>query len=418
LWLFRLLRKLRPVAIPFGNFMGPVVVAKATDIRDVLNRMEDFTVADVLGRQMPWGPFLIGIDWPEQHKRELKLLRSVVDDADADEIRNRVANKCQELLKKVECCGSIDVVADLCDPVVVDTLNNYFGVPIVEDEQKTAAILGRIASFVMVDPPVGSQIRINALDSVTRITKAIFERIETQIKNAELGQIVTSDLLTRLVVKLKSERPSFFNEDWIRRYITGLAVFGGGTITRATTHAIDRLLDKHLVGTKHFARACELAKEIEDDIGMLKVSPSPAQVQKLQDNRLALRKIIYEALRFRPMLPLLVRYTPRETVIGKGSPHSRLVPAGKTVIAAPIAAMFDPSEFESPMRFKIDRSMKKYMHFGPDKGPRHCFGEYVADVVMFEIIRTLLLRNGLKRESSIQYVESGPAPASLIITFA
>jgi cytochrome P450 len=70
------------------------------------------------------------------------------------------------------------------------------------------------------------------------------------------------------------------------------------------------------------------------------------------------------------------------------------------------------------MRFKIDRSMKKYMHFGPDKGPRHCFGEYVADVVMFEIIRTLLLRNGLKRESSIQYVESGPAPASLIITFA
>jgi hypothetical protein len=43
--------------------MGKLVfVTKARDVRDVVSRMEDFTIADVLGAQMPWGPFMLGID--------------------------------------------------------------------------------------------------------------------------------------------------------------------------------------------------------------------------------------------------------------------------------------------------------------------------------------------------------------------
>ena len=61
--IFALLRRVRPIAMLGKN----VVVTKASDVRYVLDRLEDFTIADVLGPNMPWGPFMIGIDWPEQH---------------------------------------------------------------------------------------------------------------------------------------------------------------------------------------------------------------------------------------------------------------------------------------------------------------------------------------------------------------
>ena len=43
---------------------------------------------------------------------------------------------------------------------------------------------------------------------------------------------------------------------------------------------------------------------------------------------------------------------PRDTMIAKGSSHARLVPAGATVFAPPIAAMFDPEEFPRPWTFE------------------------------------------------------------------
>ena len=142
----------------------------------------------------------------------------------------------------------------------------------------------------------------------------------------------------------------------------------------------------------------------------------------LEFKRDSLRQIIYEALRFRPMLPLLVRYAPRETVIAKGSSDARLVPGGKNVIAAPIAAMFDPEEFADPGTFKCDRSLKKYLHFGPEAGPRQCFSKHVADLLIVEIISALLIYckdlrrvNGWK--GSIKYYLDGPAPQSLFLTY-
>jgi cytochrome P450 len=414
-WGFVFVRRLRPVAILFGL----VLVAKAKDVRDVLDRMEDFTVADALNRQMPWGPFLIGIDWPEQHNKERQFLETVVGNHDAakNSIRSMAKSRCDALLKTTE--RPFNVVADLCNPVVVDVLHNYFGLPLIGGERQTedvvkqtADVLGRVASSVMKSPPLGSEIQIKTLQSIVHMTDAIVDRIETQVRNANSGRLPPNskqDILTRLVAELHSstqrgERYEFLDKDWIRRYITGLAVFGGGTITRAATHAIDRLLDKGRVKREQFKIACESARNIEEGIN-------------IDANRITLKKIIYEALRFRPMLPLLVRYTPRETVIGKGSPHARLVPSGRMVLAAPIAAMFDPEEFQSPMKFKIDRCLDHYMHFGPLSSPRHCFGRYVADEVIFEIVRSLLLREGIMRASTIRYVDDGPAPKSLFVNF-
>jgi len=53
----------------------------------------------------------------------------------------------------------------------------------------------------------------------------------------------TDDLLSRLVnVCCADGGPDRFDDDWIRRYTTGLAATAGGATVRAERHAIDRLL--------------------------------------------------------------------------------------------------------------------------------------------------------------------------------
>jgi cytochrome P450 len=194
--------------------------------------------------------------------------------------------------------------------------------------------------------------------------------------------------------------PAWLDQDWIRRYITGLAATGGATIVRATTHAMDQLM-AHPAGLQ---KARQLA----------------AQVQTGGDaeaGRRNLLGIIFEALRFRPMLPLLVRHSPREAIVAKGTKRARAVPAGGTVVTAPIAAMFDPEAFENPSRFVEGRPLDSYVHFG--HGPRLCFGKYVAETVIIEIVRSLVLLPGLRRApgSTGRVRYNGPVARSLCLRF-
>jgi cytochrome P450 len=415
-----IVRRFRPVAIAGKN----VVVVKARDVRDVANRMEDFTIADVLGPLMPWGPFMLTVDWPEQHKLERNFLQSIVQNTDVDIIRQRAAAKCRALIDESKAkAGSglarIDVVADLCEPVVADMIENYFGVPDIGSKnpinKSMAVILGNVAGYFIVTPPRYSPPGEEAIKSMDILSGVIIRRIKAQLKliKSQSGERPTpSDLLTRLLVRMLNSPPSFLNTDWIRRYITGLAVFGGGTITRASVHAIDRLLEF----PEHIASARTRANEIIEESEPLQ---SAKTRERLESSRDPLRQVIYEALRFRPMLPFLRRYIPRETVIAEGSPDARLVPMGKEVLAVAAAAMFDPEEFEGPSQFKCDRSLKTYLHFGPEGGPRFCFGKYVADALIVEIISALLRYcDQWKRVNQVQYYNGGLLPQSLCLTYS
>jgi cytochrome P450 len=135
------------------------------------------------------------------------------------------------------------------------------------------------------------------------------------------------------------------------------------------------------------------------------------------DAELRLRQIVYEALRFRPMVPLVVRHSPRETILAKGTDRARMVPAGATVIAAAIAGMFDPEVFENPSRFSSHRKLAAYLHFG--FGRHACFGKYIADVVLVEITRSLLLLPNLRRApgSRGKIRHDGPVATSLCVAF-
>ncbi len=428
--LFAVLRRLRPITI----LGGTVIVANGAYARDVLQRFEDFTLGEVLSPRMPWGPFLLTVDWRDQHDRERALLESMVAPGpDIEKIAKLSADQCEEAFKiaPVNFAGrrEIDVVRAVCEPVVVRLAAEYFGIPVINrDEQRMVEVLRQIAGIAMVYPPECSargRAAKSAIDELTRhITDTIAARAQG-VTAAKLAPAVPGDtLLVRLVLAARAtDKPAWLNDDFVRRYVTGLAATGGATIVRASANGLGELLKRPdaLRRAREAVDALERAMRDEVRIGR---DPASLPEQRTRAARLLaqrrdeFRQIVYEAMRFRPMLPLLLRYTPRDTLLAKGTRHQRRIKAGSSVIAGPLAVMFDPREFEAPHLFLSSRPLEKFVHFG--FGPRTCFGKYVADTAMLEIFRAVvkLPRVKLGAGSSGRVAYDGPVADSLTVTYA
>jgi cytochrome P450 len=403
LWLLKhitdRLRRLRPILV-LTIFKKVVVVTRDRDVREVLQRFDDFTLGDFIDPGMPWGTFLMTVDWRQRHAQERQWLQSAVDPTDVARIRAIVDARCQQI---PPAGGRMDVVTQLLEPVVVDIAREYFGVPpLAGSLQKMALAMRDLAGIIMVNPPIRSEPWSRSRASIAGITDLVLK---------ELSRAATppypDNLLTRLVQRLRHpDKPDWFDEDWIRRYLTGLIATGGATIVRAGAGAIDQILEHPAALQEAQSVAADLDQAIKR-----------GEQQRVDELRTKLRHFLYEALRFRPMLPLLIRDAPRETVIAYGTKDARIVPAGARVFAPPLAAMFDPEAFPEPLRFDASRPLESYLHFG--FGPRHCFGQYIAETALLEIFRSLLLRSGLSRAAGPdgQLVFDGPAAAGLVVTF-
>src|SRR3984885_8589577 len=408
LWFLKLvfgfLRRIRPVAI-FGKIL---VVTRARDVREVLERFDDFTLGDFIAPGMPWGTVLMTVDWRNQQAQERQLLQNAVHPTDTQKIRTIAAARCRRQIDAAG--GQIDVVSQLLEPVVVDIAAEYYGIPpLAGCARKMANAMRDLAGIIMVNPPVGLEPWSHSRDSIANVTALLLEELSRKT-SALAGPPATppgDDLLTRLVQRLRaSGNPDWFDEDWIRRYLTGLVATGAATIVRAGAQAIDRILAHPAALEKARAVAIELDQEEQH-----------GTQQRVDELRCTLRHFIYEALRFRPMLPLLIRDTPRETVIAYDTKQARVVRAGTRVIAPPLAAMFDPEAFHMPTRFDATRPFECYLHFG--FGPRHCFGQYIAETVLLEIFRSVLVLPDLSRAagSKGRLAFDGPVATGLVVTF-
>ncbi len=423
LWLlkivFTVLRRVRPISI-FGKL---VILTKMSDVREVLSRFDDFTLGEVIEPGMPWGPFLMTVDWSEQHQRERKLLQNVVKrDVDPLTIRRTVAEECRERIAAAN--GKIDMVAELAEPVVVRIAADYFGVPPLKGDKRSMARATRnLAGIIMVNPPVGSQPWVDSREDMISLTQLLLEEISVAKSSITTSyqSNLPDNLLTRLTALLNvGDKPNWFDEDWIRRYLTGLVATGLATVVRGTAHTVDQLVARPEVLREAQKLAVEFdrAEAHEQSLGSTaSEGDRESAAKRVRQSHDALAHYIYEALRFRPMLPLLVRDAPREAVIANGTKRARVVPAGARILAGPLAAMFDPDAFPRPWRFDPKRPIESYIHFGD--GERRCFGKYVAENALMEMVRALLRLPDLARASGSdgQVRYEGPAPFSFTLTF-
>ncbi|MDX2204212.1 MAG: cytochrome P450 [Hyphomicrobiaceae bacterium] len=428
--LFALLRRVRPVAVIGSS----VLLANGADAREVLKRFDDFTLGEVLSPRMTWGPFLLTIDWRDQHDRERALFQSMVaPEADVRRIRALAAKTCEQALAEAkqgyDGRRQIDVVQQMCELVVVAIAESYFGIPTARaDVAHTGRLLREIAGIAMVMPPQGSARDARAKAAIAELTHHIEETVgqrALRVVPAPLSPVdPAASLLERLVTAARAtDKPVWLDDDFVRRYVAGLAATGGATIVRATTNALYEILRRPRA-LRLAVAAAEALDQAERAVVRFEGEGSTSAGRRadaaalLGTRRDELRQILYEGLRFRPMLPLLLRYTPRDTLLAKGTSRQRLIRAGMSVVAAPMAVMFDPAQFAAPGTFLHTRSLDDYVHFG--FGPRTCFGKYVADTAMLEIARSLLCLPGLTLAEgwggTLDY--DGPVANSLTLTFA
>ncbi|HTQ79684.1 MAG TPA: cytochrome P450, partial [Thermoanaerobaculia bacterium] len=131
----------------------------------------------------------------------------------------------------------------------------------------------------------------------------------------------------------------------------------------------------------------------------------------------ALLAYVLEALRFHSPAPLLVRLADQGHTLAKGTPRETAIPAGRVIFAANGSAMMDAAELDHPEQFTLGRPNYQYLHFG--FGIHQCFGKYISQVQVTELVRAVLLLPGLKRAAGAdgQLVYAGPFPKSFTVEF-
>ncbi|MDP8938124.1 MAG: cytochrome P450 [Actinomycetota bacterium] len=386
---FAVLRRVAPVLV-VGK---AVIVTRHDDVAAVLDRDEDFTIAELNASVMDRvnGPFILGMDRSEQYSREDAILERCVRPGDLDRVRGIVRRSVAELVETARPTGRIDVVNGLARVTAVRVVASYLGVA-GPDEATMMRWMRTIFHETFLNVTRDRAVRRAGEQSGREFhayLHALLEQRQAQVRDGD-GE-APDDFFTRLVRLQSDDDPATrLSDEGILRNIGGVVVGAVDTTSMATAHVVDELLRR--------PDALAAARAAAGD--------SSAMVP-----------VVLEALRFHPINPVLARWTGRDTVIGEGTHRQRRIRQGRAVYASIMSAMFDPAVFEQPGTFRVDRPVSSYLHFG--HGLHTCFGERVNVVQMPETVGSLLALDNLRRAPGRdgRIVYDGPFPDRLLVDF-
>jgi cytochrome P450 len=394
---FEELRELRPVLVT----PAATLVARFEDVADVLNQPKIFTVALYLPK-MGNGIYFMCHDDDALHTREKAIMQGLLNRDDLPEVRELVGRLCREILDAAPD-HRIEAAYGYCRSVPAGLVQDYFGFTGVERSDLIEwSYWNQYDTFhnqpfnVLTDE---QRRNIAEKHDATgkQLTRYIEELIAHRWLTVKLGgfghllrrlwakatgsKSLTDDIVARM---LRSRFPGEVNYDLKR-----LGVNAGGLLIGAietTSQAVAQVLEYLIEHGEWFSRAQAAAR--------------------LADTT-AFDGIVWEALRFVPIAPLLFRQCAVDYTIGRGSSYKTTVAAGTYILALTQSAMFDQHAFEDPMRFIPTRNWYHYFHFG--FGSHECLGRYIGMVMIPEMVRQLMLRPGLKGHGRIDY-RGGPFP--------
>jgi cytochrome P450 len=382
------LRRCKPILVVGRR----VVVTRHDDVREVLSRDEDFTIAEVNAAAMDRvnGPFILGMDRSPQYVRERSILEQCVHAGDGDRVRAFVRSSAADLVSVARPNGQIDVVQGLARLVAVRLVANYFGVA-GPSEEMMMRWMRTIFHETFLNVGADPRVRRAGEASAAELHAYADELIARRRAELEAGGEIPDDFVTRLV-RMQADRETRLSDEGIRRNIGGVVVGAVETTSKATAHAVDELLRRPAA----LAGATTAARSGDSE---------------------AVGRYVFEALRFNPINPVLARHAARPAVLAAGTRRQRCIPAGSHVYAAVLPAMFDSKVFNQASRFRSDRPDWAYLHFG--YGLHTCFGRYVNVVQVPEVVSAVLRLDNLRRASGRdgRIVYEGPFPDRLLLEF-
>ena len=386
-----------------------LVVSLDEDVREVLRHPEVFSVRLYQAKMdQSVGKYMLGYDNRPVNK-EKPWMRSMLKHEDLPKVKEMVAKLTKKAIAEGNVNGRIEIVNAVARRVPLELTGEYFGFP--GPDLRTMYKWSRDTQYSFFHNAKNEEMyEKNAIESGKEMHAHLksFLKEKRQSRDFEKGDTVLDRML-------RTDVPDGDMLDMydgrVRTNIIGTLVGGVETTQAAITQALEFFFDNPAI---------------------LKGATAAA----MADDDALLEKYVWEALRFRPVNPFVMRYAESDYVLGKGTSREYHVKKGQVVLVGTMSAMFDEAKVKNPLEFRLDRGGVNdkesiYYHFG--YGHHKCLGDYVAQIEVPEVIKHILklpnVQNSKGQNRKIgnhdnvgalaleEDKEPSPFPESYILTF-
>lgn len=347
---------------------GTVILSRAADVREMLDRESEFEVVYEPKMRKITGAanFFLGMPDGDDYQRDTSAMRLAARRGDvAAIVAPLFAREAARIVAAAP--GRIDLPPTLLLHVPALMVQSYFGVDTATIPDLTTWSTAMFW-YLFVDLAGDPAIEARALDGAAQCRAALDAAIAKREAGADPG--AAPDDVIRRCLALRANGVPGMGGTGIRDNMIGLVIGAIPTIGRASAQALDILLD----------RPAALAQ---------------AQAAAARGDDPALAAIVFEALRFNPVNPVIYRRAARDCTIAEGTLRARKVAKGMMVLASNLSAMFDPAVVDAPSEFRSDRPWDIYMLWG--YGLHRCFGDAINRAAIPALLKPLLARPGLRR---------------------
>ena len=347
-------------------------------VREVFERPDEFLMGHLNKPKLKLGDFLLGMDPGPAHSHEKPQLQAALDavlplfaaivTAESEQSAQRAAQIWRQT-------GELDLVTQYAEPTFVLSLAHAFGLPVrglhcaalaTEPGLPTLALVIRKLGTTIASAhpaPFGLEAIANEIaqpfkrhlsDAVVAYRDGSIPSKVEPLPNGLAPLVPTGSVIGHLIA-----HGNFHDGDvGIVRSVGGMLSASAG-YPKAFSHALHELLARP-AALNAFMHAADV------------------------NDRGQLHAYVKEALRFRPVFPLLVRFCPHATSVRS---DNGAVAAGATLPFFPLSAMFDPANVHQPEQFVPGRPDANYWLFGG--APRVCIGQALIMEMFLPMFRAL-----------------------------
>jgi cytochrome P450 len=328
-------------------------------------------------------PFFLGMTQTEAYTRDTTNMRMVMR---REDIESRLKRATLDVADRIvsQSGGELEIV-DFVRSITFEVLCDYFGTPspATEDLRVWAT---RLFEFQFADhsndPTLRAEVDIFAAKLRSHIDHLIAARKQ---------QPPRDDVMGRCLCLQASGAPGM-DDETIRTNLIGFIVGGLPQPPMVVPQAMEQLL----------RRPDALAS---------------AQDAARQDNDAQLSSLVFEAMRFDPLTPGLLRHATEDYIVAQGTWRARKIRKGMTMVAALRSAMHDGRRVPRSEKFVAERPPYEYMHFG--YGLHTCFGFHLNNALLPLMLKPVLKRANLRRAAAPDghLIKRGLFAERLVVTF-
>lgn len=364
------------------------LVARFDDVIEVLRLPTVFTVQPYVNAL---GTYMLAQDETPDHALDKSVMTAMLDRRDLPRVRAFVAAETDKVL---DAAGErIEAVSGITRFIPVRLVQEYFGF-VGSDAAKLQqwSYWAQMDGFHNYPWDLGAdheKIHDNARAGLSEMKDYLARLLRERVGALRAGKSLPDDVVARLL-QSRFAGPVGFPPEKLLLNVGGLLIGTVETSSQATAQVIEWLL-RH---PPRLEAAIAAAQQADP---------------KLFDGH------VWEALRFAPMSHYLFRKSAAAHVFGRGQGWQQEIPAGGHVLPLIGSASFDERRFQKPEAFDPTRPIHSAFHFG--WGHHACLGGHIAEVLIPEMVRRVLLRPGIRLEAPIDR-RGGPFPESLGIAWA